>query len=360
MKTRRVGRTGFTLIELLVVIAIIALLMALLLPAVQRVREAANRMMCSSNMRQLMIACHNYHTDWGKLPPGNMGSGLPRSFNVTAPENRNSWLGMFNFILPYIEADALWKQITVVQNTNLEKPLENQGTAGLARETAWWYNSACFALGQTKIKMFLCPSDNMADVDPVYNVYLGFNCNYLTFYGWRFNGEDATKGPSVNLARTNYQPLAGSTGRIKDVYPFYQTWEGIFFVRSHVTLGNLTVTDGTSNTIAIGEGLGGYTLGPDGRNRPVRERLWSWMGAGAMATYWSVFTRHYSQWYNLSSMHAGSANFVWGDGSVRPVKYMPYSGPNDPGWWLSKEWYLMMQISGRNDGYNDDVTSILE
>jgi len=344
----------------LVVIAIIALLMALLLPAIQKVREAANRMICASNMRQIVIATHNYHTDYAKLPPGNMGSGQPRSFNVGDPQNRNSWLGMLTLILPYVEQDNLFKQIAMVQNTNLENPKEDQGTPGDLTQSAWWFNSATFNLGKTRIKGYLCPSDTMGDDTPVYNVYLGFNCNYLTFYGWRFNGEDVAAGASIPLGRTNYQPLGGSTGRIKDVHPFYQTWEGVYYVRSRVTLGNLTVMDGSANTIVLGEGLGGFTIGPDGMNLPTRERLWSWMGAGAFATYWGVFPKQYSMWFNLSSMHAGSANIGWGDGSIRPVKYMPQRGPNAADWWLSREWYLLMQITGKNDGFNDDATTILE
>ncbi len=95
------NRCGFTLMELIVVIAIIALLMALMLPAIRRVREPANRMLCASNMRQLVIAMHNYHNDYKTLPTGCIGAG-------TSPESRLSWIVA---ILPYLEEDSLFKSI---------------------------------------------------------------------------------------------------------------------------------------------------------------------------------------------------------------------------------------------------------
>src|SRR3954453_5359193 len=114
----RSRRPAFTLIELLVVIAIIALLMALLLPAIQKVREAANRMICASNLRQLGVASHNYHTDYQKLPPGYYGPvSRNGGTNVTPESNpeRGPWVGCLVPLLPYLEADNVYKQLWKTQ-----------------------------------------------------------------------------------------------------------------------------------------------------------------------------------------------------------------------------------------------------
>src|SRR4051794_10009280 len=96
-------RSAFTLIELLVVIAIIALLMALLLPAIQKVREAANKMICASNIRQLAVAAHNYHADFQKLPPAELGTPVPNPYRTALTQCQ--YVSCLAVLLPYLEQD---------------------------------------------------------------------------------------------------------------------------------------------------------------------------------------------------------------------------------------------------------------
>src|SRR5262249_27573379 len=138
-------RTAFTLIELLVVIAIIAVLIGLLLPAVQKVREAANRMTCANNLKQIGLAAHNYQATYGKLPPGYLGP-VPNESRPPYDDNIQ-WVGCLVYLLPYLEQENIYRQLQVNLDVNQLGP-------------NWWTNAANWTMAQTRIKLFLCPSDD--------------------------------------------------------------------------------------------------------------------------------------------------------------------------------------------------------
>jgi prepilin-type N-terminal cleavage/methylation domain-containing protein len=149
-------RSAFTLIELLVVIAIIAILVGLLLPAVQKVREAANVTTCSNNIKQITLAVHNFAGTYGKVPPiGSWGrtfrgNDFPPETNggsLTSPDGATgSWL---LHLFPYLEQINLWQQFGALGNLNTNDP-----------DPPSAYFNAYDALISTKVKFFLCPTDS--------------------------------------------------------------------------------------------------------------------------------------------------------------------------------------------------------
>ncbi len=136
---RSLRRSAFTLIELLVVIAIIAVLIGLLLPAVQKVREAANRVRCSNSLKQLGLAAANYESTHGLLPPGSifqhpLNATWDRTLGFRPHSDRWQNIGCIPFLLPYLEQDAIFRNLTVEMDLSL-----GQTRSPTVPDTApWW------------------------------------------------------------------------------------------------------------------------------------------------------------------------------------------------------------------------------
>jgi prepilin-type N-terminal cleavage/methylation domain-containing protein/prepilin-type processing-associated H-X9-DG protein len=301
-------RRAFTLIELLVVIAIIALLIGLLLPAVQKVREAAARTKCQNNLKQLALAAHNYHDPHGAFPPGVNQLIFP-----TQPRFRG--VTLFVYLAPYMEQDNLSR------DWDLNDPLVNTQTPapGPMAKTA------------TIVPILLCPSDIITE-NPI---HAGSNRWY---------------------ALTSY----GGNGGTRSYDPQFATNDGIFHV---IGPGSQTaptgkpikiadVTDGLSNTALFGErshldpnndAAAAVVVPPPGQFVNPMGRIGWWANSGGrlaagdvtMSAYAPINFRvpdnpptDFAGFYPIyeqrvcafGSQHPGGANFALADGSVRFVR----------------------------------------
>jgi hypothetical protein len=333
------------LIELLVVIAIIALLMALLLPAVQKVREAANKMLCASQLRQLGIASHNYHNDYGSLPLGSWGPPRPPGFFSF---NSASCVSQFFALLPYMEQDNLFKAFTPLLQQNYQR----------YPTTPWWVGTQNLTLSGTRLKMWKCPSDT-TDEPPANGTFVMMYIDGCTLWGLYYPNPIGSQ-----LGRSNYIGVAGGWDRT-GCGSYYGQWAGIFsaingtFINNvhtkgiGLTLGQLTVQDGTSNTMMYGETLG---------RRGIGQSAWSlsWMGMGALPTAWGLGDPNNCDWYMFSSRHPAVVQFCFGDVSTRGLRrgttVSQAFNLGTPAY--TSDWAILMQLSGRNDGRNRDTSTL--
>ena len=274
-------RHGFTLVELLVVIAIIGVLVALLLPAVQAAREAARKTQCANNFKQVGIGMHNHHTTLGRFPPGllmwgdSSEGGCGRPPNV--PSIKNQSFGFLTYILPYLEQGNLDH---IIEHIMIE------------------YGDSAEA-GSKVVPMYICPSDPQGpewvyDIDPP-------------------------------LMKTNMSAVADSLDYTCDGDTYYRLGlsdalalgyrgaNGVLYNNSKIRIAQ--ITDGTSNTLMVGEVTGGRSGSNEG---------WFWIthaandtadgingpatvpGGGSFAFYGGGF----------SSFHPGGCHFVFADSST--------------------------------------------
>ena len=277
-------RIAFTLIELLVVIAIIAILIGLLLPAVQKVREAAARIQCANNLKQLGLALHNYHSVNQNFPPGRAPYPL-----VVSSQGR---------ILAYIEQDNIGRMVDV----NMV-PLYNSNPAKYPLPLGNYQASI------TPVKLFVCPSDYMN----------GQNPNAFAIR------PDGTVSSTDRYAGTNYVACIGSGDGITAAWGKYANSDGIF---GQVPVTALDVTDGLSNTAAYSESLLGTgvadTTGAIPTD-PIRQTLTL---PGGTTTDDATC----SQGAVGGAVWSGMRGAKWINGHYADANYNHHMMPNDPKW----------------------------
>ncbi len=310
MRERR--RLGFTLIELLVVIAIIAILIALLLPAVQQAREAARRTQCRNNLKQIGLALHNYHDVFNTFPPGYVAK---IANNKTSSER--SMFAWGTAILPYIEQGNLYQVLDPGNTVPLDVRLTDPVTyPGLLRAV------------QTPLTAFRCATDqgpalnNFDDMHPESEQTGGFYNRFI----W-----DGTN--KIAIATSNYvMCMNAGDSTTPAVFPSqYGPALGIGFQNSSVRIRD--ITDGTSNTFAVGERawrfadltVGAGTVYAISADVPALSQSGSWNVKAAGTNVLSLtydgpnrsdFNRqHQSRSFN--SPHTGGLFFAFCDGSVR-------------------------------------------
>ena len=320
--SRRLGQRAFTLIELLVVIAIIAILIGLLLPAVQKVREAAARMSCQNNLKQMGLALHNFaDRSNGRLPAALIHSGRTTTTQVAAGTVRPyegpevSYKGQpfvvynhtgFVALLPYIEQDNLFKQYNYAYVSSSSTGNAPQNPVGPDPSPT----NPNRLVAQTFVKVYSCPSDTNP---PPQVTSVPRTTNFYERDGTRRSNYLFSTG-----AYTDYDADWANTG---------QHARGAFGNNGAASITNMI--DGTSNTVAIGESTQIHTSSSYG----------PYWGAGTHTAvhgrgYYVDFTPNYpygacsgnanrkcTYAWGFSSLHGGGVtNFVFCDGSVKGLR----------------------------------------
>jgi prepilin-type N-terminal cleavage/methylation domain-containing protein/prepilin-type processing-associated H-X9-DG protein len=285
-------RAGFTLIELLVVIAIIAILIGLLLPAVQKVREAAARAQCSNNFKQMALATHAYHDAQGALPPGGVTNGF-----CCGTQSNTNWAIE---ILPYIEQQNLFQRYNDTQTNE---------------------HSANQFVREQQVKTFICPSDN-------------------SIGGFVLSMPASGPGSGINYMHGSYRAVSGKAN-ITAPLGWFDNAEGLALPREFrgalhtvwVAQGLnrerlVGITDGTSNTLMLGE----WQTRTNQRRRTYWAYTYTSYNQSSVHPASHTYTNDFNRCEQISaslgldnrpcrrafgSFHTNGANWAMCDGSVR-------------------------------------------
>lgn len=277
MSYRPSPRRGFTLVELLVVIAIIGVLIALLLPAVQQAREAARRMQCSNQLKQLGLALHNYHDTYGAFVPRKQGTNDPPygsgNDRLTNAGRASGFIGL----LPFLEQSAMYDRIAAGDST-----------------TAPWgpYPWLGWSVWDRAPQMLLCPSGATTNASAA-------STNYM------FSSGDSISG---NRDGTNLR--------------------GVFQRLNGVNMRD--ITDGTSNTIAMSERLiTNFSMGTGGNAVQVQQGTATGLSGLSSNPSQCIATAN-GRFYADASTVKGRTGWRWTDGQIEKVGFTTVLPPNAP------------------------------
>jgi prepilin-type N-terminal cleavage/methylation domain-containing protein/prepilin-type processing-associated H-X9-DG protein len=333
----RTRRSAFTLIELLVVIAIIAVLIGLLLPAVQKVRDAANRLRCQNNLKQIGLGLHNFHDTNGVFPAAVYNYRI----SATSEKDNRLWKSWLAMILPYVEQSALWVDTQAKNDGAPPAPISNPYSSSYPAANNWypWDHSQRFTALSTPLNVYKCTADprqELAAIVPdtpgastflkvAFTGYLGVSGP--DFYSWSKTPSSSfykASTPGILVASNKFDPAASNR---------------------EVPVSNRgvkisAVSDGLSNTLMVGE------------RPPATDLVFGWWFAGAgfddcgtsdvvqgvrefappdltsepscpigPYNFKAGNVSNQCDQFHFWSFHSGGTNFAMGDGSVRFMSY---------------------------------------
>ncbi len=320
-------RAGFTLVELLVVIAIITILVALLIPAVQKVRQSANLVQCQNNLKHVGLAAHAYDNTNRLLPPGENVIWNGKTF-VGGP-------GPLAYLLPYVEQENVYSTFFMGPNPVPQNFFERRQSGA-----AWYKYTSGLQAARAQIPVYTCPQ---ADYDSSFALQLGlFDGSLPANYSFKAPGEIVTAG---DIGRTNYIGVAGWWSETKSAENDEDLYEGVMYARYKISLAMVSAADGAGNTLMFGENLGyRAVINHDWTNTGNQQRLnygiynnylaavWPWICAPSVAMSDSLQPNSPKPqskiisdniiWHDadFSSRHQGVTNFCFADGSVRSLR----------------------------------------